>query len=59
MTPPPNVIYLADHPVVLALPAVIPAFVIALAVIVVVVRDRRAERAENELKDANEREDTA
>ncbi|MBM7417208.1 MULTISPECIES: hypothetical protein [Nocardiaceae] len=61
MTPDPNVIYLADHSVVLALPAVIPALLIALVVIVIVVRDRRAERAENaenELKDANEREGT-
>ncbi|WP_027506371.1 hypothetical protein [Rhodococcus sp. UNC23MFCrub1.1] len=58
MTPDPNVIYLADHSVVLALPAVIPAVLIALVVIVIVVRDRRAERAENDLKDANEREGT-
>lgn len=41
-----NVIYLADHSVVLALPALIPAFVIVGVVLYVVARDRRAERQE-------------
>nr|WP_089248274.1 hypothetical protein [Rhodococcus kyotonensis] len=47
-TPPPeNVVYLADHSVVLALPALIPAFVIVAVVLYVVAKDRRAERNEN------------
>lgn len=44
MTPSDNVIYLADHSVVLALPALVPAFVIVGVVLFVVARDRRAER---------------
>nr|WP_296766234.1 hypothetical protein [Rhodococcus sp. (in: high G+C Gram-positive bacteria)] len=43
---PDNVIYLADHSVVLALPALIPAFVIVGVVLYVVAKDRRAERDE-------------
>lgn len=48
MTPPENVVYLADHSVVLALPALIPAFVIVGVVLFVVARDRRAERNESD-----------
>lgn len=47
MTPPPDTVYLADHSVVLALPALIPAFVIVGVVLFVVARDRRAERSED------------
>lgn len=43
---PDNVTYLADHSVVLALPALIPAFVIVGVVLYVVAKDRRAERDE-------------
>ncbi|MGA9870110.1 MAG: hypothetical protein WBQ44_03030 [Rhodococcus sp. (in: high G+C Gram-positive bacteria)] len=49
MTAPENVIYLADHSVVLALPALIPAFVIVGVVLFVVARDRRAERDEERI----------
>lgn len=42
-----DVVYLADHSVVLALPALIPAFIIVGVVLYVVARDRRAERDEN------------
>ena len=41
MTATPDVIYLADHPLLLALPALIPAFIVAGVVIVIAVRDRR------------------
>ncbi len=42
-----NVVYLADHSVVLALPALIPAFIIVGVVLYVVARDRKAERDED------------
>ncbi|RRQ27288.1 hypothetical protein DK926_14355 [Rhodococcus sp. Eu-32] len=45
-TPPENVVYLADHSVVLALPALIPALIIVAVVLYVVAKDRRAERNE-------------
>lgn len=45
---PNDVVYLADHSVVLALPALVPAFVIVGVVLFVVGRDRRAERAEKD-----------
>lgn len=54
MTPPENVIYLADHSVVLALPALVPAFVIVGVVLFVVARDRRAERNEAEQSPGSE-----
>ncbi|MGU3433007.1 hypothetical protein ACNHUS_08300 [Actinomycetes bacterium M1A6_2h] len=41
-----DVVYLADHSLVLAIPAVAPAFVIVGVVLFVVLRDRRAEKAE-------------
>jgi hypothetical protein len=44
---PDNVVYLADHSVVLALPALIPAFVIVGVVLYIVAKDRRAVREEN------------
>lgn len=53
MTPAENVIYLADHSVVLALPALVPAFVIVGVVLFVVVRDRRAERNEGTVSDSD------
>jgi hypothetical protein len=37
----PNVIYLADHPVWLAVPAFAPAFVVAGVVVYIAVRNRR------------------
>ncbi|KZF07174.1 MAG: hypothetical protein WBD41_00785 [Rhodococcus sp. (in: high G+C Gram-positive bacteria)] len=52
MTPSGNVIYLADHSVVLALPALVPAFVIVGVVLFVVARDRRAERNEGSASDS-------
>ena len=41
MTETPDVLYLADHPLILALPALVPAFIVAGVVIVIAVRDRR------------------
>ncbi len=52
MTPSDNVIYLADHSIVLALPALVPAFVIVGVVLFVVARDRRAERNEGSASDS-------
>ncbi|WP_169914525.1 hypothetical protein [Rhodococcoides yunnanense] len=49
---PADTVYLADHSVVLALPALIPAFVIVAVVLFVVGRDRRAERRENDEEDS-------
>lgn len=53
MTPSENVVYLADHSVVLALPALVPAFVIVGVVLFVVARDRRAERNEGTASDSD------
>ena len=53
-----DVVYLADHSVVLALPALIPAFIIVAVVLYIVAKDRRAERnehAENESADLPDR----
>lgn len=50
---PPDTVYLADHSVVLALPALIPAFVIVGVVLFVVGKDRRAERNENRNRSAD------
>lgn len=41
MTAPPDVIYLADHTLLLALPALIPAVIVAGVVLFIAVRDRR------------------
>ncbi len=41
MTAPPDVVFLADHSVLLAIPAFAPAFVVAGVVIYVAMRDRR------------------
>jgi hypothetical protein len=41
MTHTPDVVYLADHTLLLALPALIPALIVAAVVIVIAVRDRR------------------
>jgi len=41
MTASPDVIYLADHTLLLALPALIPAVIVAGVVLFVAVRDRR------------------
>jgi hypothetical protein len=41
MTAPPDVVYLADHSVLLAIPAFAPAFVVAGVVIYIAMRDRR------------------
>lgn len=64
MGPPPGTVWMADHPLILAVPAFVPALIIAGVVGYIVVRDRRAERAENEeaaaqddLAAANDRED--
>lgn len=53
MTPSENVVNLADHSVVLALPALVPAFVIVGVVLFVVARDRRAERNEGTASDSD------
>ncbi|WP_338892157.1 hypothetical protein [Rhodococcus sovatensis] len=53
MTPSDNVVYLADHSVVLALPALVPAFVIVGVVLFVVARDRRAERNDGTASDSD------
>ncbi|MDJ0394092.1 hypothetical protein QMK17_12210 [Rhodococcus sp. G-MC3] len=49
---------MADHSVVLALPALIPAFVIVGVVLYVVAKDRRAERDEN-AENAGDANDTS
>lgn len=41
MTGPSDVVYLADHTLLLALPALIPAVIVAGVVIVIAVRERR------------------
>ncbi|WP_442972748.1 hypothetical protein [Rhodococcus sp. G-MC3] len=53
-----NVVFMADHSVVLALPALIPAFVIVGVVLYVVAKDRRAERDEN-AENAGDANDTS
>ena len=62
--PPPGTVWMADHPLILAVPAFVPALIIAGVVGFIVVRDRRAERAKNEeaaaqddLAAANDREE--
>ncbi|MDT2005986.1 hypothetical protein FXW78_16900 [Rhodococcus opacus] len=49
----PDVVYLADHSVLLAIPAFVPAFLVAGLVIYLAVRDRKAEAAENADKATN------
>ncbi|MBF6416163.1 hypothetical protein [Nocardia cyriacigeorgica] len=39
---------LADHPVLLAVPAFAPAFVVVGIIVFIAVRDRRAEKREND-----------
>lgn len=46
-TPDPDVVYLADHSVLLAIPAFVPAFLIVGFIIFLAVRDRKAEATEN------------
>ena len=41
MTVEPNVVYLADHPIWIAVPAFAPAFVVAGVVVYIAVRNRR------------------
>lgn len=41
-------VVLAHHPLITALPFVIPAFIVVGLIVAVVVRDRREERAERE-----------
>ena len=43
----PLTIYLADHSVLLAIPALLPVAVIVVVILVIVIRDRRAEALEN------------
>ncbi|MCQ4121233.1 hypothetical protein [Rhodococcus tibetensis] len=43
----PNVVYLADHSVLLAIPAFVPAFLVVGLIVYLAVRDRKAEAAEN------------
>ena len=45
MTPPPGVIYLADHSFLLALPAFGPAAVVATVVLFLAMRDQRRRKA--------------
>jgi hypothetical protein len=42
----PNVVYLADHSVLLAIPAFVPAFLVVGLIVYLAVRDRKAEAAE-------------
>jgi hypothetical protein len=44
MTVPPDVIVLADHSVLLAIPAFTPAVVVAGVVVYIAMRDRRRQR---------------
>jgi hypothetical protein len=41
MTAEPNVVILADHPLLLAIPAFVPAFVVAGVVVYIAMKDRR------------------
>ncbi|MET0900607.1 MAG: hypothetical protein ABWY45_22055 [Mycobacterium sp.] len=54
MTATSDVIYLADHTLLLALPALIPAVIVAGVVIVIAVRDRRGGDDEPEPTDNGE-----
>lgn len=57
--PDPDVVYLADHSVLLAIPAFVPAFLVVGLVIFLAVRDRKAEAAENdEPRESGEEEGT-
>ncbi|HKV20227.1 MAG TPA: hypothetical protein VJR50_14445 [Mycobacterium sp.] len=41
MTPDPDVVLLADHSVLLAIPAFVPAFIVAGVVVYIAMKDRR------------------
>ena len=40
--------HLADHPLLFALPVLVPTFVVVAIIVAVVVRDRRRERGEDD-----------
>lgn len=44
-------VVLAHHPLITALPFVVPAFIVVGLIAAVIVRDRREERQENEARD--------
>ncbi|MCH5642068.1 hypothetical protein [Gordonia sp. ABSL49_1] len=46
MTSAAQTIYLADHSVLLAIPALLPVAIIVIVILVIVIRDRRAEALE-------------
>ena len=54
MTPQPEVIYLADHSFLLALPAFGPAAVVAAVVLLLAVRDQRRRKASPPLGDTED-----
>lgn len=45
MTPAPDVVFLADHPIWIAVPAFAPAFVVAGVVVYIAVRNRKKREA--------------
>ncbi|MEZ0339439.1 hypothetical protein ACAG25_05580 [Mycobacterium sp. pV006] len=53
MTPPADVVFLADHPIWIAVPAFAPAFVVTGVVIYIAVRNRKKREAEESL-DSND-----
>jgi len=48
---PTGELVLAHHPLITALPFVVPAFIVVGLIVAVVVRDRREERQESEARD--------
>ncbi len=57
--PAPEVVYLAHHSLVLAIPAFAPALIIVGVVLFVVLRDRRAEAADNVTQTEPEQPDSS
>lgn len=43
MTPPPDTVFLADHSLLLAIPAFVPAVIVAGVVIYIAMRDRKSD----------------
>jgi hypothetical protein len=52
MTPQPDITILADHSVLLAIPAFAPAFIVAGVVVYIAMRDRRSDKPHTENPDA-------
>ncbi|WP_238422552.1 hypothetical protein [Gordonia sp. 'Campus'] len=56
-SPEPSVVELATHPLILALPAVIPAFLLVGVIVVIAIADRRRGDDEDDDEDAAEDRD--